>query len=1015
MRPRLPRAVFLAAGLLGGGVAWADQPEPPGLAGLRLPAGLAEGDIDLAGTRAAAWTEGEGVGAVTRVLLEGDVRVRLGIHSFAAARALVWLAPLPADDPQRGPGVYQVFAYFDRVSTPGADAAVAVAGDRLAVQGVLRTTRAIGLRADAMARARPDEAFVREGERELAVVMRRVRTGEAMPGSPEYGAAPRGPSSRQDTPMRPGQERPPEPEFPEVKAPPADELPQPHNEPVFAEDGLLTFATGDVHAESGPEENVLTITGGVSVHYWDRREDRSIQITAERAVVFLDPGPLTEAAQFSAGSVRGLYLEGDVIVDDGRYRIRAPKVYYAVRQQRAYVVDAVFSTAFARGTIPLYLRAKSIEQEARNRWTASGVEMTNTAFFDPLLTLGTKRVTIERQERTEADGGDRTLLDAHDMTVKAEGVPLFYFPRFVGDPAAIPIKALGVGNSTRTGGVVTTTWDLMGLLGRRPIDDVQLDLLVDAYFKRGLGLGLTSNWEKEESSGSFFAYTLPNDTGTDLTASGERLGHDGEFRGVALLEHTAQLSDLWSLQAQGSYISDETFVDALFSAQARGRREFENSLYLKRLDDNTVFTAELSGTFNDFTANQYLLQTPGYTVQRAPEGTYTRIADNVFPAAPGIVTYSSEYRAGRLALNFTDPTAAELGFLTPGKSLPAFGVLPGQSIADRLRAAGYSEGWVTRLDTRHEVNVHLAAGPVNITPFLVGRLTAWDRDFSGYSPEADERYRTWGAAGVTLATEFHHVDNGVESRIFDLHRIRHIVAPNLTAWTSGTNIDRNDLPVYDEGVEGIAEGTAVKIGLDQTWQTQRGGPGRWRSVDVFRLDADLVLSGDDFDPETPIGRWFDYRPELSTLGNYTTIDSAWQVSEVLALAAGTVYDFDLSQQARTSMGVLIQQTPNFSTYGELRYINSQDQTYVNFGAQYALTENYDFNGSVTFDTDRGDIQFVSAQLQRSFSNVSMGIAATYNDVTGETSFGFLFQPLGLARGRGFGTQAGGAGRGRAIE
>ncbi|MCC6659947.1 MAG: hypothetical protein IT437_03575 [Phycisphaerales bacterium] len=1017
---RRPHCVVLAlAGLLAGTGALAQNAEPTGrdLAGLRLPAALAEGAIGLSATRATAWREGDGSDAVTRVLLAGDVKVRLGLHEFAAARALVWIAPLPLGDPERGPGVYQVFAYFDRVSTPGADAAVAVNGDRLGVQGVFRTDAPVGLKADVMLSGRPEDAFVREGERELAVVLRRLRSGEVaaqepIPGSPE------GPVRRQETPLRPGQEQPGEPDFDRNAPVPPDAarlLPEPHNEPVFAADGLLTFATGGVHGEAGKDENTVTATGGVTVQYWDRQADRTIQITAERAVVFLDPGPLMDTAQFDVRHVRGLYLEGDVIVDDGHYRIRAPRVYYAVREQRAYIVDAVFSTSFARGTVPLYLRAKSIEQEAKNRWTARGVEMTNTAFFDPLLTLGTGRVTIERQERPESDGGDRTLLDARNMTLRAEGVPFFYFPRFVGDPAAIPIKALGVGNSTRTGGVITSTWDLMGLVGHDPIDGVQLDLMVDGYFKRGAGLGLASAWQTEESSGSFFAYTLPNDTGTDLTSAGSRLGHDGEFRGLALLEHTAQLSDRWSMQVQGAYISDETFVDALFTEQARSRREFENSLYLKRQDDNTVLTAEMSGTFNDFTANQYLLQTPGYTVQRAPEAAYVRIADNVFPAAPGVVTYSSEYRAGRLALNFTDPTASEFGFTTINRSLPAFGIQPNESIADRLRAAGYSEGWVTRLDTRQEIDVHLAAGPVNITPFLVGRLTAWDRDFSGFSPEADERYRTWGAAGIVLATELQHVDNGVESRLLDLHRIRHIIAPNLTLWTAGTNIDRKDLPVYDEGVEGIAEGTAVKIGIDQTWQTQRGGPGRWRSVDVFRLDTDLVLSGDDADPETPIGRWFDDRPELSTLGNYATIDSAWQVSEVVALAAGTVYDFDLSQQARSSVGVLLQHSPEFSTYGELRYINSQDQTYVNFGAQYILTENYDFNGSVTYDTDRGDIQFVSAQLQRSFSNVSMGVAATYNDVTGETSFGFLFQPLGLARGRGFGTQAGGAGRGRMME
>jgi len=35
-------------------------------------------------------------------------------------------------------------------------------------------------------------------------------------------------------------------------------------------------------------------------------------------VVFLDPGPLSDFAQFDVANVRGVYLEGDVIADDGR-------------------------------------------------------------------------------------------------------------------------------------------------------------------------------------------------------------------------------------------------------------------------------------------------------------------------------------------------------------------------------------------------------------------------------------------------------------------------------------------------------------------------------------------------------------------------------------------------------------------------------------------------------------------------------------------------------------------------
>jgi hypothetical protein len=991
--------------------------------GLRLASPVNPGKLEFAAARVWTWQETAAGQTVTRLFLSGDAQVTLGVHSFSAARAVVWLSPLPQGDPDAGPGVYQVFVYFDRVATPTADAAVAVSGDRLAVQGVFRSIGPVSLRADYPTEGRPDDRFIREGERELAVSLRRLVTGELpplepiLPAGPSDAALPRPP---RPTPLRPGVSRPYEPPIEAQLAEKAADvqgnlLPAPRSEPIMAKDGILSFASGDIHAMTGPEENTLVITGGVTMMYWSRSPDRTVQITAERAVAFLEPGPLSELAQFDVAKVRGVYLEGDVVADDGRYRIRAPKIYYSIQENRAYIIDAVFWTTTSKGGLPLYVRAKSIEQESRDRWTARSARLTNTAFFDPLLTLGVSTVTIERE--SGAESGPRTIVDAHDITLRAQGVPFFYFPRFRGDPTALPIKGLGVGNSSRTGGVVTTTWDLYGLLGLEPDKGVSAELLLDQYFDRGPGVGVNAKWKLPTSEGAFFAYTLPDDTGRDLTSAGTRIGRDGEFRGLALFEHTAQLDDHWSLQLQGAYVSDENFVGALFNELARSRREFENSAYLKRQDENTVLTAEVKGTFNDFTPNEYLLQTPGYTVQRTPEVAYTRLADDLLPdSAPGVLTYTSEYRLGRLALNFTDPTAAQLGFTRLGLSTRAFGLTPNQSIADALRAAGYSEGWVTRFDTRHELDAQFAAGPVNVNPFLVGRLTAWDRDFARFSPDADERERLWGAAGVRIGTEFHRVDNAVESRLFDLHRVRHIVAPSVTVWTAGTTIDRADLPVYDEGVESIAEGTAVRLAVDQVWQTQRGGPGRWRSVDVFSLSTELVLSSDDVDKESPIGRYFDYRPELSNLGNYGTVDAVWQVSEAVALGANSIYDFDLRQQARTSLGGTIQHTPEFSTFADIRYINSQNQTYVNFGVQYQLTPKYAFNGTITYDTERGDVQAVSGQLRREFPNVVMGVTATYNDITGETSFGFVFQPLGVAQSQAatFQDRSGGSTRGRSL-
>ncbi|CAN0593595.1 unnamed protein product, partial [Laminaria digitata] len=184
---------------------------------------------------------------------------------------------------------------------------------------------------------------------------------------------------------------------------------------------------------------------------------------------------------------------------------------------------------------------------------------------------------------------------------------------------------------------------------------------------------------------------------------------------------------------------------------------------------------------------------------------------------------------------FSEVDAREYGFTTNSLADAAFGTTATQSLGDKFRAAGLDESPVTRVDTRHELNVRFDLGPIRVNPFVVGRLTAYDNDFATFSPAQTDEVRYWGSGGITLSTTISKVDDGIESRLLDLHRIRHIIEPSITVWGSDSNFERGDLPIYDDDVEGLIEGTSVRAVLDQTWQTKRGGVGRWRDVDLVKL------------------------------------------------------------------------------------------------------------------------------------------------------------------------------------
>ncbi|HYE60994.1 MAG TPA: hypothetical protein VD997_03270 [Phycisphaerales bacterium] len=787
------------------------------------------------------------------------------------------------------------------------------------------------------------------------------------------------------------------------------------NEPIFASDGIVTIAADDrVLVSGGAEESSVIATGGVVVQYEDPR-GRVLTMRAQRAVVFGDPGKLTDLARLGADAIRGVYLEGGVFASDGTHHVNAPQVYYDFRANKAAMIDAVYWTFDEKRRLPLYVRAKSIRQESARQFVAKDARFTNTAFFDPELAIGATSVTITKQddivepdpeevaEGTAPPGpvtDTRTIVDARNITLQAMGIPVFYWPRYSGDPSQFPIKDFRVENRSGSGGAVRATLNAYTLLGLERPRDTELDLLTDFYFERGAGVGGRFKWNTAKSEGGLFAYTLPSDRGTDILKPGTRLNHDGEFRGLIVGEGRYRFNREWTLIAEASTISDATLVTALFPQMAENAREFTNRATLRRVDDNSYLSLQAKATFEDFLVNEWLLQSQGYTVNKLPEAFYARQADDLLANySPGLLTWTHEYRAGRVEFVFDEEEARDRGFTRNSLSQRAFGINFDQSIADRLRGQGLFEDGVTRGDTRQELAITTEAGPIKIMPYAVGRVTAWDDSFEVYSPDNDDNVRLWSAAGVRLSTTVQRVYDDVDSRLLDIHRIRHLIEPNATVQVAGTSIEAGDLPTYDYEVESLADGGMARIGVTQTFQTQRGGPGQWHNVDLLTVSTDYVYSTDDATRKSPIPRFFDYRPELSSAGEFGVVDAVLRLTDATSIAGGVVYDFDANQQAVSNVGLLVRHAPGFTSMLDARYINPQDSTYLVFGSSYDLTEKYAASVGLTYDVNGGGFQSTVVEVRRRFSSMLLGVTVSFNDITGETSFGFVFQPYG-AQGSG---------------
>ncbi|MEO1584371.1 MAG: LPS assembly protein LptD [Planctomycetota bacterium] len=966
---------------------------PSGFADRPLPIEAVDGTAECSSLRGWIWTEPDGT---RRVVLTDDVTLRLAGYDLTADRAAMWIA----DRSDLGDDHFQVFVYAEGIDTPTADAAVAVTADDLRIQGVIQLAAPIVLSAD---RVRPEPVvtgFTSRADTALAEVLATIPvpvplsevpalTSEAEPSPAMDQPPPAGPADRTDDAET------------ERRATRGLEPRRDDRRPLLTPEGFITLAADRITRTLDGDQPAVVLSGGVHAAYSLPGERRVLELTSQRAVVFLN-GSASESESggiggLNASGIDGIYLEGDVVASDEGYALRGPRMYYDIALDRALVLDAVFSTFDQSRGFPLYVRARSVRQVSRDEFVADRARLSNTAFARPNITLGARTLTITREQRAPAaqdSEPDRSIVDARGITLNAGTIPLAWLPRFRGDPERIPLREVSAVNVTDSGAEVRTRWDAITLLGLESRDDLGVDLLADALLDRGVGLGIEATWRPPGRRGGLLTYWVFEDSGTDVLSTGGRIERDGETRGIVRLEDRAQIDQFWTQRIEVSHVTDPAFTDAFYEELAETGREFQTRVHLTRRERNTHFTIEASAQIDDFTPNEYLLQTDAYSVQRLPEATYTRLADDVIPAMPGRLTYSSESRVGLLRFALNDATPAEYGFTSSARSQRAFGINRNQRFSDSLSAQGFNEDARFRFDTRHELVADLDAGPLQITPWVTGRLTAYDGDFSEFGPGTGDASRLHSVAGVTVSTTAQRVIDGAFSRALDVNRLRHLITPSVTFFNASTGVTQDELPVYDEEVESLAEGNALRLALEQTIQTKRGGPGRWYNVDLITLDTELVYASDESVNESSIGRFDPARPELSRLRDFAAVSTTYQATDAVAIVGGTIYDLDEESHSVSTAGILIDHHPDLRSSFRFRRLNDQDSTLVSASTAYDLEDKYQMLASVTYDTDEATVQSVNTELLRDFQSAVFGASVTYNNIREATSIGVIFQPLG---------------------
>ena len=991
----------------------------------------------IRGRTASTWSE-DGTDVA---LVEGPVVIELDRATLSARQAVVWLTPDPENpDDQRAEVVLLGDAKVDQQDAQRSGERLYVTG---AVRGpiritaedrqtVNRNTTPLYRTAVAVRRAsRPapegvepepapvpaDRAAPAEDEPVREPAPREEVPPEDVPPPPRTGRTqPRQPQSRPERapaarparrevppaaeatgPVEPGAtpRRPAQP-----AAPAAPAAPKVGTEPVL-------FQAPDLRIETHDGKFTVLLTQGVTL-IQRRANGDMIELQADKAVVFT---PLTESSlkkkpdiKQIQDAVTAVYLEGDVRVvytpaggPVGEQRLRARRVYYEFTTDRAVLTNAVIHTVEPSRGLPVVVRAKTVRQLALGEYKAEKIELSTSQFARPSFSIAADRIYVRSEDTGNPRLGNRISFNASNAFFKTFGVPLFWLPYAGGSltERGFPLRSFGIENSRRYGAGFRSQWGLYESLGLVPPADLDAWYRVDYFGDRGPAVGFGGDYsggfltnpgkERWAFEGELDSYFL-RDTGFDSFGRlGTRLDEDPEWRDHALWLHQHFFPDNWQAQVRAGYLSDATFLEEWFEREFEQGLPHDVSLYLKRQEDTEAFTFLVQFQPNNLVTTADLLQEQ-FEVERLPEIGYHRIGDSLFNDR---LTLFSENTVSALRFNRTGASLREQGFpedANPGPGIPSLG------------QTGTTGDVVYRGDFRQEVDMPFTLGQFRVVPYVVGRLTSYSDQPGGGTPS-----RFFGAAGARVKTSFYAIDNSIESRLFDLHRIRHVIEPEVHVFTAGTTVDRTEVYIYDEDVDAINDVSAVQFALRQRWQTKRGGPGRWRSVDVFSLGLEANFFANEppeelLEPLGFRGLFFPSLPEASIPRDSINADILWRISDATAIIGDASYNLDEAQLATASIGMVVRRDDRMTYFVGNRYIEELDSNITSVFGEYDLSPKYSIAASQSYDFGLSENVSSAVEVRRKFDQFFMSFKLHYNERDNQSGFSFNIFPVGFGYG-----------------
>ena len=752
----------------------------------------------------------------------------------------------------------------------------------------------------------------------------------------------------------------------------------------------ITIARGDVYLSQGNPDSEL---------YLELRAQAAVVFSARKTGKTEDSGvpwaPKVRGIQAPGGGeqvVTGVYLQGDVVIARGERYLRGPASYYDFTTHRAIMVNPVFRTVQTQRNVPVFIRAEEARVLSERELTFRNAKVSTSDFYTPSYHIGARRVYVKNTTPYDRKGirlGEHSwLTEMKDATFNVRGVPVGYLPQSRSSimEGHTPLRRATIGSHGRMGFGGETQWHLFRLLGL--VEPEGFDATLDLnWYDRGPFIGVDLEYDRETYHGYSMLYGfLDRDENDDFGEERKNI-LSPEQRGRVLVRHKQYLPKNWELQFELSYLCDENYLEQFFPDEAYAGKEQETLIYAKQQRDNWAFETLLKYRLNRFQRD----------VDSLPELATHLIGESLLGDR---LTFFHEAHAGLKRIRLPRGTFKE-GGAEELFGLPGFGY----DLDEDTR-------YFARLDTRNEINLPLHLGPVNLVPYATGRATYWGDTHGYYGMSKSQREqlseyencRVYGQVGARANMHFWRLYPDVQSRLWDLHGMKHVITPEVVAFLGAANAQPEDLYLYsmDPDIEEhLRDQSGAAVGVSQRLQTKRGIGENRRTIDWMRIDAILGIYDNENDLQPADGRFFFYRPEYSLGRNHLNLDYTWNISDSTTLLADGNIDLNTGRMRRWNLGLAVARDPRLRYYLGVRTITDLDSAIATAGFTYKINRKYSlsFLQQIDLDYDGHESMASSLTLLRKFPRWYVGITAVMDHRTDDMGIYLTLWPEGAPEAR----------------